>query len=143
TQPAKIIHFAGNSTLAKILTPDSVKPGGEDHYLFQSEPQEFQRSGSTARGVLTLLEPLLGFKPKKSVMIVGNDATGQFLSSYYYKALKAEGQDVPDIIFYPPDTTDFSPFLTRAKSLNPDIIHFWYNGDSTLTALPQALELGA
>ena len=50
-----------------------------------------------------------------------------------------EGQDVPDIIFYPPDTTDFSPFLTRAKSLNPDIIHFWYNGDSTLTALPQAL----
>ncbi|TPK81014.1 ABC transporter substrate-binding protein [Mesorhizobium sp. B2-4-13] len=143
TQPAKIIHFAGNSTLAKILNPDSVKPGGEDHYLFQSEPQEFQRSGSTARGVLSLLEPLLGFKPKKSVMIVGNDATGQFLSSYYYKALKAEGQDVPDIIFYPPDTTDFSPFLTRAKSLNPDIIHFWYNGDSTLTALPQALELGA
>jgi branched-chain amino acid transport system substrate-binding protein len=143
TQPAKIIHFAGNSTLAKILNPDSVKPGCEDHYLFQSEPQEFQRSGSTARGVLSLLEPLLGFKPKKSVMIVGNDATGQFLSSYYYKALKAEGQDVPDIIFYPPDTTDFSPFLTRAKSLNPDIIHFWYNGDSTLTALPQALELGA
>ena len=46
TQPAKIIHFAGNSTLAKILNPDSVKPGGEDHYLFQSEPQEFQRSGS-------------------------------------------------------------------------------------------------
>ena len=92
--------------------------------------------------MLSLLEPLLGSKPKKSVVIVGNDATGQFLSSYYVKALKAEGQEVPDIIFYPPDTTDFSPFLTRAKSLNPDIVHFWYNGDSTLTALPQALELG-
>ena len=92
--------------------------------------------------MLGLLEPLLGFKPKKSVMIVGNDATGQFLSSFYFTALKAEGQEVPDIIFYPPDTTDFSPFLTRAKSLEPDVVHFWYNGNSTLTALPQALELG-
>ncbi len=142
TQPAKVIHIAGNSTLAKILNPQSVAAGGEDHYLFQSEPQEFQRSGSTARGVLNLLTPLVGHPLKKSVVIVGNDATGQFLTSYYVKALKAEGQEVPDIIFYPPDTTDFSPFLTRAKSLNPDVVHFWYNGDSTLTALPQAIELG-
>ncbi len=143
TQPAKIIHFAGNSTLGKVLTIDGVKGAGDVHYLFQSEPQEFQRSGSTARGVLSLLEPLLGYKPKKSVMIVGNDATGQFLSSYYITALRAEGQEVPDIIFYPPETTDFSPFLTKAKSYEPDTIHFWYNGDSTLTALPQAVELGA
>jgi ABC-type branched-subunit amino acid transport system substrate-binding protein len=142
TQPAKVIHFAGNSTLAKILNPQSVAPGADDHYLFQSEPQEFQRSGSTARGVLSLLTPLVGHPLRKSVVIVGNDATGQFLTSYYVKALKAEGQEVPEVISYPPDTTDFSPFLTRAKSLNPDVVHFWYNGDSTLTALPQALELG-
>jgi len=143
TQPAKVIHFAGNSTLGKVLTPDGVKPGGDVHYLFQSEPQEYQRSGSTVRGVIDLLQPLLGYKPKKSVIIAGNDATGQFLSSYYLKALRSEGQETPEIIFYPPDTTDFSPFLTKAKSYDPDIIHFWYNGDSTLTALPQALELGA
>lgn len=143
TQPAKVLHFAGNSTLDTILTDAHVAPGGEDHYLFQSEPREFQRSGSTARGVLDLLKPLVDHPIKTSVIIAGNDATGQFLSSYYIKALKAEGQTVPDIIFYPPDTTDFSPFLTRAKSLKADVIHFWYNGDSTLTALPQALELGA
>jgi ABC-type branched-subunit amino acid transport system substrate-binding protein len=141
TQPAKVLHFAGNSTLDTILTDASVAPGGEDHYLFQTEPREFQRSGSTARGVLSLLQPLVDHPIKKSVIIAGNDATGQFLSSYYIKALKAEGQEVPDIIFYPPDTTDFSPILTRAKSLNPDVVHFWYNGDSTLAALPQALEL--
>lgn len=142
TQPAKVIQFAGNSTLAKVLSPQSTAPGAEDHYLFQTEPQEFQRSGSTARGVLSLLTPLVGHPLKKSVVIVGNDATGQFLTSYYVKALKAEGQEVPEVISYPPDTTDFSPFLTRAKSLKPDVVHFWYNGDSTLTALPQALELG-
>ena len=142
TQPAKVLHFAGNSTLDTILTDQSVAPGGDDHYLFQTEPREFQRSGSTARGVLSLLQPMMDHPIKKSVIVAGNDATGQFLSSYYIKALKAEGQEVPDIIFYPPDTTDFSPILTRAKSLNPDVVHFWYNGDSTLTALPQAVELG-
>ena len=143
TQPAKVLHFAGNSTLDTVLTDASTAPGGADHYLFQTEPREFQRSGSTARGVDALLAPMLGHPIRRSVIIAGNDATGQFLSSYYIKALRAEGQSVPDVIFYPPDTTDFSPFLTRAKGLKPDTIHFWYNGDSTLTALPQAVELGA
>ena len=141
TQPAKVLHFAGNSTLAQVLSPETVAVGGANHYLFQSEPQEFQRSGSTARGVLELLEPMVGRPIETSVIIVGNDATGQFLTSFYAEALRAEGQEVPEIIFYPPDTTDFSPFLTRAKSLDPDVVHFWYNGDSTLAALPQALEL--
>lgn len=143
TQPAKVLHFAGNSTLDTVLTDANVAAGGADHYLFQSEPREFERSGSTARGVLDLLKPLVSHPIKTSVIIAGNDATGQFLSSYYIKALKAEGQTVPDIIFYPPDTTDFSPFLTRAKGLGADVIHFWYNGDSTLAAIPQAVELGA
>lgn len=143
TQPAKVPHFAGNSTLDTVLTDASTAPGGGNHYLFQTEPREFQRSGSTARGVDALLAPMPGHPIRRSVIIAGNDATGQFLSSYYIKALRAEGQSVPDVIFYPPDTTDCSRFLTRAKGLKPDTIHFWYNGDSTLTALPQAVELGA
>ncbi len=31
------------------------------------------------------------------------------------------GQELLDIIFYPPDTTDFSAIATRLKSLNPDV----------------------
>ncbi|TIV90137.1 MAG: ABC transporter substrate-binding protein, partial [Mesorhizobium sp.] len=92
-------------------------------------------------GVLSLLTPQLKSPPKHSVVFVGNDATGQYLSSHYVKALEAEGQKV-DLVQYPPDTTDFSPLLTRIKGMKPDIVHFWYNGDSTLTAFPQALKLG-
>ncbi|TIU43327.1 MAG: ABC transporter substrate-binding protein, partial [Mesorhizobium sp.] len=95
----------------------------------------------TAKGVLSLLTPQLKSPPKHSVVFVGNDATGQYLSSHYVKALEAEGQKV-DLVQYPPDTTDFSPLLTRIKGMKPDIVHFWYNGDSTLTAFPQALKLG-
>ena len=104
-------------TLGKILTTRRSRRAARPTTCSSPSRRSSSAPASTARGVLSLLEPLLGFKPKKSVMIVGNDATGQFLSSYYFKALKAEGQEVPDIIFYPPDTTDFSPFLTRAKSL--------------------------
>jgi branched-chain amino acid transport system substrate-binding protein len=140
TGPAKVLQFTGNSSLGCCLSEDSTKPGGPLHYTFQTEPQEFQRSGSTAKGVLALLTPLLGHKPANSVVFVGDDATGQYLSSHYVLALKGEGQNT-DLIKYPPETKDFTPLLTRAKSLNPDIVHFWYNGDSTLIAYPQAIQL--
>jgi branched-chain amino acid transport system substrate-binding protein len=140
TGPAKVLQFSGNSSLGAVLDDKSVAPGGWLHYTFQTEPQEWQRSGSTAKGVLSLLTPLMPHPAKHSVVFVGNDATGQYLSSHYVKALEAEGQKV-DLVKYPPDTTDFSPLLTRIKGMNPDIVHFWYNGDSTLTAFPQALKL--
>ncbi len=141
TGPAKVIQFSGNSSLGAVLTDESVAKDGWLHYTFQSEPQEWQRSGSTAQGVLSLLTPKLASPPKHSVVFVGNDATGQYLSSHYVIALEAAGQKV-DLVKYPPDTTDFAPLLTRVKGLNPDIVHFWYNGNSTLTAFPQALKLG-
>lgn len=141
TGPAKVLQFSGNSSLGGVLSDETVAQDGWLHYTFQSEPQEWQRSGSTAKGVLSLLTPQLKSPPKHSVVFVGNDATGQYLSSRYVEALKAEGQTV-DLVKYPPDTTDFSPLLTRIKGMKPDIVHFWYNGDSTLTAFPQAQKLG-
>jgi branched-chain amino acid transport system substrate-binding protein len=140
TNPAKVIQFTGNSSLGCCLNEDSTKPGGALHYTFQTEPQEFQRSGSTAKGVLTLLEPLLGHKPKMSVVFVQDDAGGQYLSSHYVLALKANGQET-DLIKYPPETKDFTPLLTRVKADKPDVVHIWYNGDYVMIAYPQAIQL--
>ena len=140
TNPAKVIQFTGNSSLGCCLTEDLTKPGGALHYTFQTEPQEFQRSGSTAKGVLTLLEPLLGHKPKTSVVFVQDDAGGQYLSSHYVLALKANDQQT-DLIKYPPETKDFTPLLTRVKADKPDVVHIWYNGDYVMIAYPQAVQL--
>jgi ABC-type branched-subunit amino acid transport system substrate-binding protein len=140
TNPAKVIQFTGNSSLGCCLSEDSTKPGGALHYTFQTEPQEFQRSGSTAKGVLTLLEPQLGYKPKVSVVFVQDDAGGQYLSSHYVLALKANGEQT-DLIKYPPDTKDFTPLLTRVKADKPDVVHIWYNGDYVMIAYPQAAQL--
>ena len=140
TGPADVLQFSGNSSLGSELTPASVAPGGAFHYAFQTEPPEWQRSGSTVKGVLSLLTPALATKPTFSVVFVGNDATGQYLSSHYVKALEAAGQRVA-VVKYPPTTTDFLPLLTRIKGMHPDIVHFWYNGDATLTAFPQAEQI--
>ena len=140
TGPAKVLQFTGNSSLGGVLDDQSVAPDGPNHYVFQTEPQEFQRSGSTAQGVLSLLTPLMDKKPQRSVVFVANDLGGQYLSKHYVLALKALGQNV-DLVYYPPDTTDFTPLLTRIKGMDPDIVHIWYNPDSTLVAYPQAVQL--
>jgi ABC-type branched-subunit amino acid transport system substrate-binding protein len=140
TNAAKVIQFTGNSSLGCCLSEDSTKSGGALHYTFQTEPQEFQRSGSTAKGVLTLLEPQLGYKPKVSVVFVQDDAGGQYLSSHYVLALKANGEQT-DLIKYPPETKDFTPLLTRVKADKPDVVHIWYNGDYVMIAYPQAVQL--
>jgi branched-chain amino acid transport system substrate-binding protein len=140
TGPAQVLQFSGNSSLGSALNAQSVAPDGWLHYAFQTEPQEWQRSGSTATGVLRLLTPMMAKAPTNSVVLVGNDATGSYLSVHYVKALEALGQKV-EVVRYPPDTTDFLPILTRVKSLHPDIVHFWYNGDETLTAFPMAEQI--
>src|SRR5260221_3682115 len=63
TGAAKVIQFSGNSSLGAVLTDESVAPGGWLHYTFHCDPQECQRSGSTAKGVLTLLTPQLPHPP--------------------------------------------------------------------------------
>ncbi len=68
TNPAKVLQFTGNSSLGCCLNADSTKPGGDLHYTFQTEPQEFQRSGSTAKGVITLLTEALVKADKPDVV---------------------------------------------------------------------------
>src|ERR1700730_12722250 len=63
TGPAKVIQFSGNSSLGAVLDDKSVAPGGWLHYTFQSEPQEWQRSGRTAKGVRSLLTRLMVHPP--------------------------------------------------------------------------------
>ncbi len=140
TGPAKVIQFTGNSSMGGILNKDSVAPGGVNHYAFQTEPPEFQRSGSTANGVFKLLDGVLHPMAKRSTILVANDLGGQYLTKHYIKALESHGQTV-ERVFYPPDTTDFAPLLTRIKGTTPDIVHIWYNPDETLVALPQAIQL--
>ena len=89
TQPAKVLHFSGSSTLEEILTAEATAPGGENRYLFQTETREWQRSGSVMKGAVDLIAP----DSEVSVIMMLNDATGQFLGPYFKRAAGGQRSD--------------------------------------------------
>ena len=74
-----------------------------------------------------------------SVVLATDDPSGQFLGSFYNGVLNQLGQRTAPVVFYPPGTTDFTPFLTRLKGLNPDWMHNWYIAADSVLIAEQAL----
>ena len=141
TGPAKVIQFTGNSSLGGILNEKSVAPGGPLHYAFQTEPPEFQRSGSTANGVIKLMNEALKPAPKKSVILVANDLGGQYLTAHYIKALEANGQHGRARLLPAGHERLQRRCLPASRACIRIFVHIWYNPDETLVALPQAIQL--
>ena len=139
TQPDEVLHMMALSILTSedgVLNPETSQTTHK--WLFQIEPSELTRSTITAAGVLELL----GAQPgDTSVIIATDDPSGQFLGRFYNGVLTALGQKTHPVIFYPPGTTDFTPFLTRLKGLNPDWMHNWYIAADSVLIAEQALEL--
>ena len=139
TQPAGVLHLMALSILSSAdgpLNPESTQTTHK--LLFQIEPSELTRSTITAAGVLELL----GAQPGDlSVVLATDDPSGQFLGLFYNGVLTELGQRTEAVVFYPPGTTDFTPFLTRLKALNPDWMHNWYIANDSVIIAEQALEL--
>ena len=139
TQPEKVLHLMSLSILTSedgVLNPETSQTTHK--WLFQIEPSELTRSTITAAGVLELLGAEEG---DTSVIIATDDPSGQFLGRFYNGVLTALGQKTYPVVFYPPGTTDFTPFLTRLKGLNPDWMHNWYIAADSVLIAEQALEL--
>ena len=139
TQPEKVLHLMSLSILTSedgVLNPETSQTTHK--WLFQIEPSELTRSTITAAGVLELLGAEEG---DTSVIIATDDPSGQFLGRFYNGVLTALGQKTHPVVFYPPGTTDFTPFLTRLKGLNPDWMHNWYIAADSVLIAEQALEL--
>ena len=139
TQPEKVLHLMALSILTSeggVLNPETSQTTHK--WLFQIEPSELTRSVITAAGVLELLGAEEG---DTSVIIATDDPSGQFLGRFYNGVLTALGQKTHPVVFYPPGTTDFTPFLTRLKGLNPDWMHNWYIAADSVLIAEQALEL--
>ena len=56
---------------------------------------------------------------------------------------KAKGIDIIYEQYFPQDTMDFTPYLTKIKYLNPDLVVGFFNNDSqSITINKQVMELG-
>ena len=135
TQPEKIIQLSSSTLLSGFLNPESTAPGGDYHYLFKTQSSFSVMMSLFAGGTAEFLPDAT-----KSVIFMPDDDIGQLIGGDIIAGFEGIGHSV-EVVGYPPGTTDFAPFLTRAKASEPDLVHFWYNPPDELAALREALEL--
>jgi ABC-type branched-subunit amino acid transport system substrate-binding protein len=80
--------------------------------------------------------------PATHAVISSNDSNGKFITAQLEKEIdKAGGKRAPGTVLYEPGTSDYSPYLTRIKAANPDVLHIWWLPTDGLNIVEQAKRL--
>jgi ABC-type branched-subunit amino acid transport system substrate-binding protein len=129
TQPAKVIHVSPAVQWRAILG----QPG--KNYLIKSQLDDNARY---ERFVPVLVRET-GIK---TIAMLGvNDATARAILPLVGEYMVKQGVKVVATEYFERSTTDFSPFLTRIRSLKPDMLFFGYGDAPAVSILRQAAEL--
>jgi branched-chain amino acid transport system substrate-binding protein len=81
-------------------------------------------------------------KIKKVAYLVVNDDWGRGSSEAFSKAIEALGGSTATIEIFDPNETNFYPFLTKIKSLNPDALYVVANTAPAAAVAKQIKEVG-
>lgn len=79
---------------------------------------------------------------KRWFFLGADHAFGHTLETQTSVAVESEGGRVVDSIFAPPNTSDFSSFLLRAKASNADIVALANAGGDAMNSVKQGAEFG-
>ena len=131
---AKVITMSSTAQAADILTPESIQPGGAGRYHFKTQGSSRIREAIDTDYIARTFPDA-----RNHVILCPEDQIGRDACPIAEEALARIGHNV-EIIFHPPGITDFAPFLTRAKAMNPDVLHHWWNAPEILLGYEQALE---
>ncbi len=132
-QDAKVINFTPTTSAVDFLG----KPGGE--LLFKTHPKEDGPDGRVAGHVTVFVQEV---KPKSVAILLPQDPIGPVHTRLYGDALKAAGVEVVYSELFDPNTTDFTPQLTKIRSLKPDALVTGYLDRWMTPLVRQATELG-
>jgi ABC-type branched-subunit amino acid transport system substrate-binding protein len=75
-------------------------------------------------------------------LLYRNDSTGVAVVKTLEPALAEVGLKIVSNDLFPPDTTDFSSFIARVKSKNPDVFFYGYIPTDDITITKQVVQLG-
>lgn len=99
------------------------------------------KSAWTAPDIVDYAADKIGIK--SVAMMAGSDEFGHIaLEKEYAPQFKRRGITVTDTVYFPPETQDFYPFLSRIKPHKPDAILVGYYDAHVQGIIRQALELG-
>jgi len=88
------------------------------------------------------IDALKGMGAKKVAFVSQDDDTTKSIFPHYTDDLKAAGIQL-DLVLFPPNTADLTPFISRAKSLSPDLVFFFFPQARVNEALRPTLALNA
>ncbi len=110
TQPNKVIQISDGMT-EKTMEPQ--------YGYYYRAPSMFWNNAQRAYFVEHYRKQGL---PMTTVLINPDDVTGRGGAEKYMNTYKNLGVKVLDSLFYKRDTTDYTPFATKIKSLNPGFV---------------------
>jgi len=115
TADAWIPLTEANKILVTCAGPSPGMRSPKHKYVFQSTSLNTQAPAAWAWFSETYPEM------KKVCAVFTDDMKGHAEGKNLERLCAVFGQKIMDIIYYPPDTTDFSAIATRLKNLNPDV----------------------
>jgi branched-chain amino acid transport system substrate-binding protein len=109
TESEKILSFVGGAS-DKLMAP-------ENNYMFRA-----QATVLTSIPIWVLTQKLFP-NAKTAVLLSPDHEGGKAKAAIEGKLARSLGFEV-DTIFYPPKTTDFSPFATKINTISPAVVNF-------------------
>lgn len=82
------------------------------------------------------------FGVKKFAFVSQDDEVTKSIFPSFIDDMKAAGI-TPELVLFPPNTADLTPFVSRAKSLSPDLIFFFFPQARVNEVIRPALDLNA
>jgi ABC-type branched-subunit amino acid transport system substrate-binding protein len=82
------------------------------------------------------------FNPKTVACLALDTTDGHLYTEGWIDKFKAAGIDVVYEEYAPPETTDYTPYLTRIKSLNPDLLTIISTNEGYIAIAKQIVGLG-
>jgi branched-chain amino acid transport system substrate-binding protein len=138
---ALALAMAGVSSEKGIL---HIVPGGHTDAITGSSCHwnVFRVCNTTQMEAAAVAAALIKAYGKKYYYITPDYAFGHTLEAGMVKAIKKLGGERVGGDLTPLGTVDFSSYLIKAQSANPDVIIFLVQGDDALNALKQAVQFG-
>ncbi|MGB2695067.1 MAG: ABC transporter substrate-binding protein [Dehalococcoidia bacterium] len=136
TQPNKVLHLCPCQDREHTSLDTFEKAAGESHWEFQTLPAISRYFLQGAQGTREDFPELT-----KVAILCINTEIGQSVCGFYEDAYREAGFEIVGREEFPPGTTDYTPFLTRLRSKQPDILLNFDDAAAQINLLLQAIDL--
>jgi ABC-type branched-subunit amino acid transport system substrate-binding protein len=136
TQPLQVLHICpcADREHSSLSSPEQAR--GDSRWAFQTLPAASGFLPIGARDNAKKYPELKTF-----ATMCDNTEAGQRWCEMFEEAYKAEGFEHVGRELFPPDTTDFTPYLTEFRQKNPDMILNFVDPSAQFGLLRQSWEM--